>query len=65
MQNKKRVKSVKLTTQILGQEYLQFYLYLFNASMAWSLGIFLTEHHAMKAYWGSECIAPRILWPRY
>jgi hypothetical protein len=21
----------------------------------------LTEHHAMKAYWGSGCIAPRIL----
>jgi hypothetical protein len=23
--------------------------------------IFLTEHHAMKAYWGSIGIAPRIL----
>jgi hypothetical protein len=23
--------------------------------------IFLTEHHAMKAYWGSGFIAPRIL----
>jgi hypothetical protein len=22
--------------------------------------LFLTEHHAMKAYWGSGCIAPRI-----
>jgi hypothetical protein len=22
---------------------------------------FLTQHHAMKAYWGSEGIAPRIL----
>jgi hypothetical protein len=22
---------------------------------------FLTEHHAMKAYWGSGCIAPRSL----
>jgi len=22
---------------------------------------FLTEHHAMKAYWGSGIIAPRIL----
>jgi hypothetical protein len=21
----------------------------------------LTEHHVMKAYWGSGCIAPRIL----
>jgi hypothetical protein len=27
--------------------------------------LFLTEHHATKAYWGSECIAPRILWPRW
>jgi len=26
-----------------------------------SLCYFLTEHHAMKAYWGSACIAPRIL----
>jgi hypothetical protein len=23
--------------------------------------LFLTDHHAMKAYWGSGCIAPRIL----
>jgi hypothetical protein len=23
--------------------------------------LFLTEHHAMKAYWGSGGIAPRIL----
>jgi hypothetical protein len=23
--------------------------------------LFLTEHHVMEAYWGSECIAPRIL----
>jgi hypothetical protein len=23
--------------------------------------LFLTEHHAVKAYWGSGCIAPRIL----
>jgi hypothetical protein len=23
--------------------------------------VFLTEHHAMKAYWGSGSIAPRIL----
>jgi hypothetical protein len=23
--------------------------------------IFLTEHHAMKAYWGNGGIAPRIL----
>jgi hypothetical protein len=22
---------------------------------------FLTEHHAMKAYWGSGCVAPLIL----
>jgi hypothetical protein len=26
--------------------------------------VILTEHHAMKAYWGSEGIAPRILWSR-
>jgi len=26
---------------------------------------FLTEHHAMKAYWGSGGIAPLILWPRH
>jgi len=25
------------------------------------LRVFLTKHHARKAYWGSECIAPRIL----
>jgi hypothetical protein len=25
----------------------------------------LTKHHAMKAYWGSGDIAPRILWPRH
>jgi hypothetical protein len=23
--------------------------------------LFLTEHHALKAYWGSEVIDPRIL----
>jgi hypothetical protein len=27
--------------------------------------VFLTEHHAMKAYWGSGGIAPLILWPRH
>jgi hypothetical protein len=27
--------------------------------------IFLTEHHAMKAYWGNGGIAPRILWSRH
>jgi hypothetical protein len=26
--------------------------------------LFLNEHHAMKAYWWSRGIAPRILWPR-
>jgi hypothetical protein len=26
--------------------------------------LFLTEHHAMKANWGSGGIAPLILWPR-
>jgi hypothetical protein len=26
-----------------------------------TLPLYLTEHHAMKEYWGSECIAPRIL----
>jgi len=25
---------------------------------------YLTEHHAMKEYWGSVGIAPRILWSR-
>jgi len=29
------------------------------------LCFFLTEHHAMKAYWGSGGIAPRIIWPRH
>jgi len=24
---------------------------------------FLTEHHAMKAYWGSGGITPFLLWP--
>jgi len=28
-----------------------------------SLCFFLTDHHAMKAYWGSGGIAPLILWP--
>jgi len=23
----------------------------------------ITQHHAMKTYWGSRVIAPRILWP--
>jgi hypothetical protein len=27
--------------------------------------VFLTEHHAMKTYWGSGGIAPRILWPQH
>jgi hypothetical protein len=27
--------------------------------------LFFTEHHAMKAYWGSGGIAPLILWPRH
>jgi hypothetical protein len=25
----------------------------------------LTKHHAMKVYWRSGGVAPRILWPRY
>jgi hypothetical protein len=25
----------------------------------------LTEHHAMKTYWGSGGVASRILWPRH
>jgi hypothetical protein len=25
----------------------------------------LTEHHAMKTYWDSRCIAPLILLPRH
>jgi hypothetical protein len=25
------------------------------------VSVLLTEHHAMKVYWGSEGIAPRIL----
>jgi hypothetical protein len=28
-------------------------------------GLFLTEHHAIKTYWGSIVIAPRILWTRH
>jgi hypothetical protein len=27
--------------------------------------VLLTEHHAMKAYWGSGGIAPRIIWPQH
>jgi hypothetical protein len=27
--------------------------------------LFLTEHRAMKAYWGSGGIVPRIIWPRH
>jgi hypothetical protein len=27
--------------------------------------LLLTEHHATKVYWGSEGIAPLILWPRH
>jgi hypothetical protein len=26
---------------------------------------FLTQHHAMKAYWGSGSLVPCILWPRH
>jgi hypothetical protein len=29
------------------------------------LSLCLTKHHAMKTYWGSGGIAPRILWPRH
>jgi hypothetical protein len=29
------------------------------------LSLCLTKHHAMTAYWGSEGIAPRMLWPRH
>jgi hypothetical protein len=25
------------------------------------VSVLLTEHHAMKAYWGNECLAPLIL----
>jgi len=32
-----------------------------NVKVKMSLCFFLTEHHAMKAYWGSGGIAPRIL----
>jgi hypothetical protein len=28
------------------------------------LSLYLTKHHAMKTYWRSADIAPRILWPR-
>jgi len=27
--------------------------------------LFLSEHHAMKAYWGNGGIAPRVLLPRH
>jgi hypothetical protein len=27
--------------------------------------VLLTKHQAMKAYWGSGCITPLILWPRH
>jgi hypothetical protein len=30
-----------------------------------SLRFSSTEHHAMKAYWGSEGVAPLIFWPRH
>jgi hypothetical protein len=30
-----------------------------------SLCFFLTEHHAVKAYWGCGVIVPLILWPRH
>jgi hypothetical protein len=29
------------------------------------LSLCLTKNHAMKAKWGSGCIAPLILWPRH
>jgi hypothetical protein len=29
------------------------------------LSLCSTKHHAMKVYWGSGGIAPRILWPRH
>jgi hypothetical protein len=27
--------------------------------------LFLADHYAMKAYWGSESMASRVLWPRH
>jgi len=27
--------------------------------------LFLTDHNALKAYWGRRGVAPRILWPRH
>jgi hypothetical protein len=30
-----------------------------------TLPLCLIKYHAMKAYWGSGGIAPRILWPRH
>jgi len=29
------------------------------------LSLCFTKNNAMKTYWGSGCIAPRILWPRH
>jgi hypothetical protein len=38
-----------------------FYLALVKVKVRFSPCFYLTEHHGMKAYWGSEGIAPRIL----
>jgi hypothetical protein len=36
-----------------------------SANDCCNLFVLLTEHHAMKAYWGSGSIAPLFLWPRH
>jgi hypothetical protein len=46
--------------RIHGMEMNGFYCNL-NLKVKVKLSLFLTKHHAMKTYWGSEGIAPRIL----
>jgi hypothetical protein len=46
-----------------GQQILKRFSPALYHFLPLSLCFFLTQHHAMKAYWGSEGVAPLILWP--
>jgi hypothetical protein len=48
--------SIRGCGEVVLYKYIQIKLFLWFS---------LTEHHAMKSYWGSGGIAPLILWPRH
>jgi hypothetical protein len=53
-----RIWGMPTNNQPISSELFIFKIY---STINLSLGFLLTEHHAMKAYWGSGCIAPLIL----